>query len=67
MLQSAGRYIDELEVSSSNPNTNLEGFQINHEEADTRFVLHAVNNQAYVVVVWCKATDVLLLLVAHFP
>ena len=43
-IVSAGGYIDELEVSSSNPNTNIEGLQSNHEEADTRLVLHAVNS-----------------------
>ena len=43
------------------------GLQSNHEEKDTRLVLHAVNSQADEVVVWCKYTDVLLLLVAHFP
>ena len=65
-IVSAGGYIDELEVSSINLNTNLEGLQSNHEEADTRLVLHAVNSHADEVVIWCKDTDVLLLLVAHF-
>ncbi|CAB4044517.1 Hypothetical predicted protein, partial [Paramuricea clavata] len=38
-----------------------------HEEADTRLVLHAVVNSCDTVVVSARDTDVLLLLVAHLP
>ena len=36
-----------------------------HEEADTRLVLHCSHSDSSSVVVWCRDTDVLLMLMAH--
>ena len=37
----------------------------NHEEGDTRLILHAMHADADTIVVHCRDTDVLLLLLAH--
>lgn len=63
----AGGFRDELEVRSSKATTNLTHLSATHEEADTRLVLHAVHSQYNTVVVLSRDTDVLVLLVSHFP
>ena len=63
----AGGFRDELEVRSSKTTTDLTQLRATHEEADTRLVLHAVHSQFHTVVVSSRDTDVLLLLVSHFP
>jgi hypothetical protein len=40
---------------------------VDHEEADTRLVVHAIVNSSDMVVVSARDTDVLFLLVAHLP
>ena len=57
---------DECEVRSSKT-TDLSFLRSTHEEADTRLVLHAVHCKFNTVVVSSRDTDVLLLLVSHFP
>ena len=37
----------------------------NHEEADTRLVLHSIHSDAQTVVVYARDTDILILLLAH--
>ena len=63
----AGGFRDELEVRSSKATTYLSNLRANHNEADTRLVLHAVHSQFNTVVVSSRDTDVLVLLVSHFP
>ena len=62
----AGGFRDELEIKSSTGATDLGPLKSTHEEADTRFVLHAVHSQFHTVVVFSRDIDVLLLLVSHF-
>ena len=63
----SGGFRDELAVRSSKTNTDLAQLKATHEEADTRLVLHAVHSQFNTVVVSSRDTDVLVLLVSHFP
>ncbi len=63
----AGGFVDEVEVRSSHETTDLTMLRATHEEADTRLILHVVHSQLDTVVVAARDTDVLLLLVAHFP
>ena len=59
--------MEELEVRSSKPTTDVNALRSTHEEADTRLVLHAVHSHFKTVDVSSRDTDVLLLLVSHFP
>ena len=63
----SGGFRDEREVRSSKKTTDLSFLRSIHEEADTRLVLHAVHCEFNTVVVSSRDTDVLLLLVSHFP
>ena len=54
-------------MRSSKTSTDLAQLKATHEEADTRLVLHAVHSQFNTVVVSSRDTDVLVLLVSHFP
>lgn len=63
----AGGFKDELEVRSSKTTTDLTHLRATHEEADTRLVLHAVHSQCNTVVVSSRDTDVLVILVSHYP
>ena len=49
--------------------TNVRSYVLmaSHEEANTRLVLHSINSSCNTVVVSARDTDVLQLLVAHFP
>jgi hypothetical protein len=58
---------DEKEVQSSQPTTYISALAATHEEADTRIVLHGINNDCSNVVVSARDTDVLLMMVSHFP
>ena len=56
-----------MEVRSSRITTGqLLYLSGNHEEADTRVVLHAMNASTDAVVVSARDTDVLIILVSHF-
>ena len=57
----------ELEVRSSKETTYVNALRSTHEEADTRLMLHSVHSQFKTAVVSSRVTDVLLLLVSHFP
>ena len=61
----AGGFRNELEVKSSAGTTDLGPLKSTNEEADTRFVLHAVHSQFHTVDVSLRYTDVLFL-VSHF-
>ena len=65
-IVTAGGFRDELEVRSSTPTTPLSCLISNHEEADTRLALHAMNVTNDAVVVSARDTDVLVILVSHF-
>ena len=47
------------------PDLNLDAIRSTHEEADTRLVLHCAHTDSSSVIVWCRDTDVLLMLMAH--
>ena len=64
----SGGFDDEKEVRCSKSTAvNLKTLQSSHEEADIRFVLHAIHHNGKVndVVICARDTDVLLLLLAH--
>ena len=63
----AGGCLVEDDVLCSNPSVDLSVLRSNHEDADTRIVLHLVqlNGHADMVIVSARDTDVLLLLLAH--
>lgn len=63
----AGGFVDEREVQSSERAINLSALKATQDEADTRLILHCVNNSHDNIVVSVRDTDVLLLLVAHVP
>ena len=63
----AGGFSDGKEAQSSNQLVDSSLLCADHEEADTRLVLHAIVNSCDTVVVSARDTDVLLLLVAHLP
>ena len=64
----AGGFEDERRVMSNVPmsDTELLKLNANHEEADTRLIVHAVNSSSHRIVVHATDTDVFLLLIHHF-
>ncbi len=63
----AGGFKEPTEVKyKSATNVDVNGMKVNHEEADTRIILHCVNMDVECIVVSARDTDVLLLLIAHF-
>lgn len=62
----AGGLHKDDEVLSSRPSIDVTPLQAHHEEADTRIVLHCVNNDAETIVVSARDTDILVLLIAHY-
>ena len=66
----AGGFEDGQEVKCSKATVDIScvtQLRCNHEEADTRLVLHALYSTNETVVVSSRDTDVLVLLVAHYP
>ena len=53
-------------MKSSDPTLDLSSLQADHEEADTRMILHCIHAQQESVMVYSRDTDVLVLLLAHF-
>ena len=51
----------------SDPSLDVAVLRSNHEEADTRFLLHAISLNRHVdnIIVFSRNTDVMLLLLAH--
>ena len=66
IIVTAGGFKNIQEVRSSNPSLDTSALEAYHEEADTRVVLHCINNSADSVVVYARDTDILVLLLAHF-
>jgi hypothetical protein len=62
----AGGFISETEVQSSDTCMDTVLLQGNHEEADTRVILHCIHTDANIIVVTARDTDILVLLLAHF-
>ena len=56
---------DEREVQSSRESTDLHNLNGVHKDADTRMILHCVNNSWQTIVVSAGETDVFLLLILH--
>ena len=63
----AGGFTNKNEAQSSSETVDPSVFCTDHEEADTRIILHCIANSCDSVVVLARDTDVLLLLVAHSP
>jgi len=63
----AGGFTDEERVESNNPDVDTSVLEARHEEADTRIILHCVKSQDDSIVVQARDTDILVLLLAHFP
>ena len=62
----SGGFKDELEVWSSRNNPDVSQLSSNHEEADTRLILHAIVCNYKYIVISSRDTDVLVLLLSHF-
>ena len=62
----SGGFNDEEKVESSSLEVDTDSLKACHEEADTRIILHCMNNQASSIVIASRDTDVLVLLLAHF-
>ena len=67
VVVAAGGFVDEREVQSSERAIDLSALKATHEEADTRLILHCVNNSLDNIVVSARDTKAFLLLVAHVP
>ena len=61
----AGSFAEETTVKSKTT-IHTSSLEANHEEADTRIILHCMHTDAHNVVVSARDTDVLVFLVAHF-
>ena len=53
-------------VKSSDPHLEFSPLRANHEEADTRLILHCIHAHMETIVVAVRDTDVLLLLLSHY-
>ena len=56
----SGGFNDELKVESSSPEVDTDSLKACHEEADTRMILHCMNNQTSSIVIASRDTDVSL-------
>ena len=63
----AAGFTNKKKAQSSSETVDPSVFCADHEEADTRIILHCIANSCDSVVVLARDTDVLLLLVAHSP
>ena len=62
----AGGFSEATIVNSSHPTLGLSMFEADHEEADTRLMLHCIHAHMESMVVYVRDTDVLVLLLAHY-
>lgn len=62
----SGGFAEATTAMSSNPSFEISSLQAEHEEADTRLILHCIHAKVKTIVVSARDTDVLLLLLAHF-
>ena len=61
-----GGFAAGTEVQSTDPTMTTTLLEGNHEEAETRVVLHCIHSNAQTIVVSARDTDILILLLAHF-
>ena len=57
---------DEEDVRCNQDHVDLSILKANHEEADTRIILHCAKNTSSTVVVAARDTDIIVLLLAHY-
>ena len=62
----AGGISESTTVKSSDPDIGVSSLRANHEEGDTRLILHCIHAHMNTIVVLVRDTDVLLLLLAHY-
>ena len=62
----AGGFSSQEMVESSSADVDTEPLETQHEEADTRIILHCVENHTGKIVVQCRDTDVIALLLGHY-
>ncbi|XP_051232747.1 uncharacterized protein LOC127350304 [Dicentrarchus labrax] len=61
----SGGFAEATTVKSSDPELEISSLSADHEEADTRLILHCIQAPMDTIVVSARDTDVLLLLLAH--
>lgn len=66
MVVVAGVFAEATNVKLSNPDLNVSSLRAEHEEADTRLILHYIHANMKTIVVSVRDTDVILLLMAHY-
>ena len=66
VVVTAGGFVEATTVKSSHPELDISFLRADHEEADTRLILHCVHARMETIVVSARDTDVLLLLLAHY-
>ena len=66
MVVVAGVFAEATNVKLSNPDLIVSSLRAEHEEADTRLILHYIHANMKTIVVSVRDTDVLLLLIAHY-
>ena len=62
----AGGFSESTTAKSSDPTLDLTTLAADHEEADTRLILHCIHAHMESMVVSVRDTDVLMLLLAHY-
>ena len=62
----AGGFAETRTVKSSDPDLEVSSLSANHEEADTRLIVHCIHAHMETIGVAVRDTDVLLLLLAHY-
>ena len=62
----AGGFSESTTVKSSDSDLDVSSLRANHEDGDTRLILHCIHAHMNTIVVSVRDTDVLLLLLAHY-
>ena len=62
----SGAFAGEETAKASEPDINIKELKAQHEEADTRIVVHCLKSQKQSIVIQAWDTDVLLLLLTHY-
>ena len=65
IIVAAGVFEDEKCVRSNQNNIDLRALSADHEEADTRIVLHCAHSTSDFIVISSRDTDIIILLLAH--
>jgi hypothetical protein len=60
-----GGFKDAAQVQASRPEIDVQNLESDHEEGDTRIILHAIHCDADNIMVAARDTDVLVLMIAH--